>query len=338
MSGFRKAEKKKAWIKVALTGPSGAGKTYSALKIARGMGGKIAFIDTENGSASLYADEFDFDVLEIDAPYTVKKFIEAIDQALRENYSIIVIDSISHVWAGEGGLLAQKEELDARGASGDRKNKNQYANWASITKEHEKFKAWLLKADCHMICTMRSKQDYALGDDGKVKKFGFAPVQREGMEYEFTLVLDLAMNHSAGASKDRTKLFDGQFFTPSEATGEALIKWLNSGKGELTKVPHAKIAPESELEEIGKSLDEHLSGAGAFGAYRELKIDARRQQTHGKASPSQVRMLQNKSKAKGLSEAAFEQLLIDTNKNPDPREVEFKHGVNEIVQALDRIG
>jgi hypothetical protein len=207
------------------------------------MGGKIAFIDTENGSASLYADEFDFDVQEIDAPYTIKKFIDAIDTALKDDYRILIIDSISHAWAGEGGLLAQKEELDARGAAGDRKNKNQYANWASITKEHEKFKAWLLKADCHMICTMRSKQDYALGEDGKVKKLGMAPIQREGMEYEFTTVLDIAMNHTAAASKDRTKLFDNQFFTPSEQTGEALMKWLNKGKGEL---PHSKTASAME--------------------------------------------------------------------------------------------
>jgi hypothetical protein len=234
--GFRKADRKKAWLKIAITGPSGSGKTYSALQIAAGMGKKIAVIDTENGSASLYSDKIEcgFDVLEIDAPYTIDKYTNAMAIALKEGYEVLIIDSISHAWAGEGGLIAQKDDIDSRGGKND---KNKFTNWGAITKQHEKFKSWLLKVDIHLIVTMRSKQDYVIGEGNKPIKVGMAPVQREGMEYEFTSVLDLAMNHSAAVSKDRTGLLDGTLFTPTIETGQHLLAWLNGGSGELVRRP-----------------------------------------------------------------------------------------------------
>jgi len=253
---FSKAEKKKAWMKVAITGPSGSGKTYSALLMASGMGKRVAVIDTENGSASLYADEFEFDVLEIDPPYTVRAYIDALQAAIAANYEVVVIDSISHAWAGEGGLLQQKEEADARGGKGER---NKFTNWGQVTKQHEQFKASLLKADIHMIVTMRSKQDYVLAEGNIPKKVGMAPIQREGMEYEFTTVLDMAMNHSAQSSKDRTKLFDGKIFIPTRQSGEQLIQWLNSGKGELkrSEIPSPKdVVPQPK---------NNASGTGTIG-------------------------------------------------------------------------
>jgi hypothetical protein len=229
--------------------------------MAQGIGPKIALIDTENKSASLYADRFSFDTLDIDPPYTVQKYVDAIKLALDGGYDVLIIDSISHVWAAEGGLLSKKEELDARGAGGDRKHKSHFANWGAITKDHEVFKAWLLKANIHMICTMRSKQEYAQMSDGSVKKLGMAPIQRDGMEYEFTTVLDLAMNHSAQASKDRTSLFDGQFVTPSKETGENFMRWLNSGKGELKKPAEVRQLHE-ELKRKGKEMFEEADRLG----------------------------------------------------------------------------
>ena len=226
---FKKAERKQAKLKLALTGPSGSGKTYSGLKIAAGLGKKIAVIDTENDSASLYAGQVgipEFDTCPISPPYTIEKYRAAIKAAVQAGYDVLVVDSLSHAWQGEGGLLEQKEALDARGRG------NSYTNWATITKQHEAFKSEILNADVHMICTMRSKQEYAqMEENGKkvVKKLGMAPIQRDGMEYEFTVVLDMAMNHTAEASKDRTSLFDGKIFTPSEKVGEALLKWLQGG-------------------------------------------------------------------------------------------------------------
>jgi hypothetical protein len=222
---FQKAVRKNVKLKLAITGPSGSGKTYSALRLAAGMSKKVCVIDSENKSASLYADKFNFDVCEIMPPFTVEKYIESIDAAEKAGYEVIVLDSISQMWAGEGGLLEQKEAIDARGG-------NSFSNWRVITKQHEKFKSAMLQSTCHLIATMRSKQDYAMQSDdkGKVapKKLGLAPIQRAELEYEYTIVFDIAMDHNAKTSKDRTDLFRDEIFQVTEATGEKILKWLSS--------------------------------------------------------------------------------------------------------------
>jgi hypothetical protein len=259
---FKKAERKKAWLKLAYTGPSGSGKTYSALLVAKGMGGRIAVVDTENESAQLYAglpEMPEFDHLSIDPPYTIEKYTAAIKLALDQGYENLIIDSLSHAWAGEGGLLDQKEALDARGGKGE---KNKFANWGAITKQQEHFKAWLLKADIHLQVTMRSKQDYVLTEGNKPVKVGLAPVQREGMEYEFTTVFDLAMNHSAQASKDRTGLFDSKVFVPSEETGKALIAWLNGGAGERERKPSSAIDEAAKRDHSPNHSQKNTAGGG----------------------------------------------------------------------------
>lgn len=237
MSKFTPATRAQVKLKLAIAGPSGSGKTYSALLMASGIGKRIAVIDTENRSASLYADlesgplaGVRFDVLNIFPPYTVPKYLDAIEDAQKAGYDVLIIDSISHSWAGEGGLLDKKGALDQR------PNSNAYTNWAPITKEHEAFKAKILNADIHTIVTMRSKQDYILeqNDRGKSapKKVGLAPVQREGTEYDYAVVFDLAMDHNAMASKDRTSMFDGLVFKPTKETGASLLGWLNKGAHE----------------------------------------------------------------------------------------------------------
>jgi hypothetical protein len=242
---IRKAEKRQGWLRIAITGPSGSGKTFSALRIAKGIAkrlsdllgrpAKILVIDAENKSSEDYADRFDFDVIDIAPPYTVGKYIDAIEAAYAAGYDIVLLDGISPVWAGEGGLLQQKEQIDSRGG-------NQYTNWAPITKLHEHFRSHILHNRAHLICTMRSKQDYILEDNGKGKqaprKVGMSPIQREGMEYEFTVCLDLAMDHHAVASKDRTSMFaDGQIVLPTEDVGSALLEWRLNGKEALPPTP-----------------------------------------------------------------------------------------------------
>jgi hypothetical protein len=272
---FKKAERTQARLKIALTGPSGSGKTFSALIIAAGIGKKIAVVDTENGSASLYADMdkgplagISFDTLEIVPPYTIGKYLEAIDAAEKAGYDVLVVDSISHAWAGEGGLLDKKTALDARGG-------NSYTNWATITPEQERFKARILQADMHIICTMRSKQDYVLelNEKGKQapRKVGLAPIQRDGMEYEFTTVLDIAMDHNAAASKDRTGLFDGQIFKPTKETGVKIMKWLKAGKpvavsAPLAATPKPETAAAKPLARVPDEFDpKALAPEGAAG-------------------------------------------------------------------------
>ncbi|MBR0076543.1 MAG: ATP-binding protein [Synergistaceae bacterium] len=225
---FRKAEKKKAKLRLAITGVAGSGKTYGALKIAQGLGGKIAMIDTENGSGDLYSDKFDYDVCSIKAPYTVQKYLQAIQEAEKAGYDVLIIDSLSHAWAGEGGLLDLQGKITDSSRSG-----NSWAAWRQITPQHNRLIEMILSSKCHVIATMRSKTEYIQveNDKGKneVKKLGLAPIQRDGVDYEFTTVFDLNLNHFASVSKDRTGIFDGQIFQLSEETGQTLNEWLEKG-------------------------------------------------------------------------------------------------------------
>ena len=226
---FKKAVRKQAKLRLALCGPSGSGKTFGSLKIAQGLApsGRIALIDTERGSGELYADVVDYDIATLAPPYTPDRYIALIQEAEAAHYDVLIIDSLSHAWTGLGGVLDMHERA-ATAAKG-----NSWAAWREVTPAHNALVDAMLGADLHLITTMRTKTAYEVIDsDGKKKpvKIGLAPVQREGMEYEFTLVLDLTVDgHIATASKDRTRVFDGQHFTPAIATGEALRQWLETG-------------------------------------------------------------------------------------------------------------
>lgn len=223
---IRKAERKKAKLRLGIAAPSGAGKTYSALLLAFGLGGKVGLIDTEHGSGDLYADLGEYDIIPIEAPYTVDKYVKAIKMFEEAGFTTIIIDSLSHAWAGDGGLLDKQGKMADRGT-------NSFAAWRTITPEHNNLVDAMLRSPCHIIATMRAKQEYVLetNEKGKQqpKKVGMAPVQREGMEYEFTVMLDVDMNHIASASKDRTSLFDGRFWKIDQATGNQLLAWLEMG-------------------------------------------------------------------------------------------------------------
>ena len=224
MSVFRKAERRKAKLRLAITGPAGSGKTYGALLIALGLEGKIAVIDTENGSANLYAHLGDFDTCQLTPPFDPRKYIQTIHEAENEGYNVIIIDSLSHEWAGEGGSLSLQGKIANTKYRG-----NTYAAWRDVTPLHDALIQTILASPCHIIATMRSKTDYA-NDNGKPIKVGLAPVQRDGMDYEFSLVFDLNNEHTVTVSKDRTSLFDGQSFSLSPEVGSKLLEWLNSGK------------------------------------------------------------------------------------------------------------
>lgn len=223
---IRKAERKKAKLRLGLSGPSGSGKTFSALKLAFGLGGKVGMIDTEHGSGDLYAHLGDYDIINIEAPYIAKKYLDAIKAFEAAGYGTIIIDSLSHAWAGDGGLL------DKQGKAADRL-KNSYTAWREVTPDHNALVDAMLQSSCHIIAAMRSKTEYVLeeGANGKKvpRKIGMAPVQRDGMEYEFTVFLDITHDHTATPSKDRTGLFDGEYFQISEKTGQSLLAWLESG-------------------------------------------------------------------------------------------------------------
>lgn len=250
---IRKAERKKAKLRLGIAAPSGAGKTYGALLLAFGLGGKIGLIDTEHGSGDLYAHLGDYDIITIDAPYTVNKYLQAISAFEDAGYNTIIIDSLSHAWAGDGGLL------DKQGKIADSGRANGFAAWRTITPEHNALVEAMLRSPCHVIATMRAKQEYVLetNDKGKQtpKKVGLAPVQRDGMEYEFTVMLDIDMNHVASASKDRTSQLDGRYFKIGADTGKELLAWLESG-AEPQTMPEERIAEFVHAISNSESMEE----------------------------------------------------------------------------------
>ena len=234
MGSLRKAERKSAKIRLGLASPSGGGKTYSALLIARGLASswdKIAVIDTENGSADLYSQLGDYNVLSLTAPYHPQRYIDAIHECEEAGMEVIIIDSITHEWSGVGGCLEiQQNEVDKQ------RVKNTYTAWKVVTPIHQKFIDAILQSRCHIITTVRSKTDYMQVDDNgrkSIQKVGMAQVTRDGFEYELTISLDLDENHRAVVSKDRTNLFEGRpAFVPTIETGEILKQWCESGVNE----------------------------------------------------------------------------------------------------------
>jgi hypothetical protein len=233
---FEKATRKKAKLRLALTGPSGSGKTYGALQIAKGIGGRVAVIDTEKGSASLYSHMLDFDVLELNPPYTPERFIEAVKSAESAGYDIVIIDSITHEWSGVGGCLELLEEIAAAKYRG-----NTWSAWNEITPRHRAFLDGLLRTSMHVIATTRSKTETTqteVNGKKKVVRLGMKAEQRDGVEYEFTTVLDLIHDgHYAVASKDRTGLFGGDPKPITQETGSILLEWLESGEAEIDITP-----------------------------------------------------------------------------------------------------
>jgi hypothetical protein len=228
---IRKAARFKSKLRLGLAGPSGAGKTMSALKLAHGIAGdkgKIIMIDTERGSGDLYAHLFDYDIITLEPPYTPSRYVEAIQLAEGAGADVIILDSLSHAWSDEGGILDQADKLQARSG-------NRFTVWADLTPQHRKLVGGMLNSRCHIIATTRSKQDYVVEKDdqngkSRVKKLGMAPVQRDGMEYEFTIFMDIDQNHIASTSKDRTNLFANRFFQIDEKIGEEILRWLNTGE------------------------------------------------------------------------------------------------------------
>jgi hypothetical protein len=220
---LHKASRKKASIKMSLQGPSGSGKTYSSLLIAYGLCNdwtKIAVIDSENHSSELYSHLGSYNVLQLSAPYTPEKYTQAIEACGQAGMQVIIIDSISHEWEY---ILENHAAMTG----------NSFTNWQRIGLRHKAFIQAVLNAKAHIIVTTRTKQDYVLNErNGRMvpEKVGLKAVQREGLDYEMTLVFDLTMKNTATASKDRTGLFFGK---PEHKlgidTGVLIHQWCNAG-------------------------------------------------------------------------------------------------------------
>jgi len=236
---FTKAVKTQAKLRLCLIGPAGSGKTYSALSIGTGLAkllgkGKVALIDTEHGSASKYAGLFDFDTLQLDS-FSAENYMAGIKDA--SGYDVLIIDSLSHAWSGIGGILDQKNVMDARGG-------NSFMNWGKLTPVLNRLVETILASDTHIICTLRSKMEYVQEKDdrGKVtiRKVGMQPVMRDGIEYEFDLVGDMDQDNNFMVSKTRCPELSGQVVKhPNGQISKALHAWLTDGS-------EAKAAPEAK--------------------------------------------------------------------------------------------
>ncbi len=260
---LRKATRQKAKIRLGLSAVSGGGKTYSALLIAYGLCGdwsKVALIDTENGSGDLYADLGPYNVLPLAPDFTPEKYIQAIKACEAAGMDVIIIDSITHEWDGKGGCL---EIVDKAGG--------RYQDWAKVTPRHQAFIDAIIGSSCHVITTVRRKQDYEMTktQDGKVKveKAGMKEVTREGFEYELTVNLEMDTRHNATASKDRTGLFiDRPAFVPTVDTGKLIRQWCEQGVDMDTEIMEGierikMCQTPTEMKAVKAALPSHVTSS-----------------------------------------------------------------------------
>lgn len=241
---LKKAERKQVKLRLNLSAPSGAGKTMSALRMAKGLIGdwsKIAVIDTENGSASLYSHLGEFNTIELTPPFTPESYIEALTLCAKAGMECVIIDSSSHEWTC---LLEQNQTLADASYRG-----NTWAAWSKTTPRHDKFLSAVLHAPFHVITCTRSKTE-TVQEGGKVKKIGMKDEQRSGWEYELTVSLEIDRDtHMATPSKDRTNLFEGkQPFIITEDTGAEILEWCNTGA--KLKTPEEKLNEATTLAEL----------------------------------------------------------------------------------------
>ena len=236
---LKQSERKNTRIKLALQGGSGTGKTMSALLMAYGITGdwnKIAVIDTES-SANLYAHLGTYQVLSLATPYTPENYIKAIEICEQSGIEVIIMDSISHTWEF---LLGFHASLTG----------NSFVNWGKITPRYNTFIQKILQSNTHILCTMRTKQDYVLNEkNGKYvpEKSGTKAIMREGVDYEFTIVLNMDLNHQAKVTKDRTGIFKNQeVFIPSVDTGKSILQWC-SNDAKVVEMSNLKLNQNGSL-------------------------------------------------------------------------------------------
>jgi hypothetical protein len=267
---FKKAERTQLYLRCALFGPSGSGKTMTALRMAKGIAGKMgvsfAVIDTEARSASKYADRIPFDVDDLNGK-TIDHYIAAMQEAAKGGYKVLVIDSLSHAWR------ELTDEVDRIAQSGT--NRNTFSAWGKVSPKQKRLVDAILNYPGHIITTMRSKTEWviAANKDGKAvpEKMGLAPEQGKGIEYEFDLLVELNQRHEATVTKDRTGKFqDETIEKPGEEFGIALYDWLSSGKPAVPVVVETSSLPAKTSAPVSKPRSTKAA-AGKTGAQGTVK-------------------------------------------------------------------
>ena len=304
MLELKKAQRSKAYLKLGLSAPSGGGKTLGALLIAYGLmqekhpnlsdeelWEKIAIIDTENGSGQLYVGAEHqntkigvYNALTLTAPFEVQKYIQALDLCVKHGIEVGIIDSTTHAWSGEGGLLEQQQNVTKRVG-------NSYVAWREITPLHNDFVEKMLQVPLHIIATMRAKQEYVQdkNDSGKttIRKVGLEPEQRKGMEYEFTAFFEVDVDHKAYGSKDRTSIYDQKYFTINPEVGKTFMRWLESGVD--TKAEVIGVTEASPMEAKENLLDDVIGLLKELGGSANEEVHAIVTKHHSSGNPNAIK-------------------------------------------------
>jgi hypothetical protein len=273
MSSFQRAQKTQARLRLALIGPAGAGKTYTALELAKHLGGKVAVVDTEHGSAAKYADLYEFDTVAL-TDFSPEGYISLLREAEQAGYDVVVLDSLTHEWKW---CLEEVDNVKAR-----TKNPNSFAAWKDITPRHNSLTEAILQSSCHVIGTMRMKMEYVLEEDEKgrkvPRKVGMAPVQRDGVEYEFDLIGDLDLDNTLVVSKTRCPALAGKVIRKPGAELAAVLKeWLGTGIAAPAVTPTA-VPPKAAVPSDPEKQEGAGNGAAAatFEQPDELAKERRR--------------------------------------------------------------
>ncbi|MBK6089662.1 AAA family ATPase [Ruminococcus difficilis] len=260
---FEPASRAKSKARIAVTGPSGSGKTLSSLLLAYGLTGdwnKVAIIDTEHGRARFYAERKEYGIgkflyQRLDPPYSPERYIDYVTSAAQSvgEDGCVIIDSFSHAWDNEGGVLDIKDKIASRN------DKNSYTAWSEAGKIQNSLVNTILSVECHTITTMRAKMAYAMEEDdrGRMKpvKIGLAPVQRDNTEYEFDIVFQIDRQHNATLSKDTTFLDRWSGVIDAEL-GKQLGDWLNSG----VELPRCADCGKVIMSDGKRSVDQIVTG------------------------------------------------------------------------------
>jgi hypothetical protein len=304
---LKKAQRKQAYLKLGMSAPSGGGKTIGALIIAYGLmkekhpsipeselWDKIAVLDTENGSGELYVGADvgqlhigEYSAITVSSPFTAEKYIAGMDMMQEAGIEVCILDSTTHLWSGTGGLLERQTDAVKRN------NGNSYTAWREVTPLHNLFVEKMLQCHMHVIATMRSKTEYVQEKDpltGKtvIKKLGLNPVQKDGMEFEFTIFFDTDDTHMTRATKDRTSMWaDGSYFKIIPDTGKRIMKWLQSSSSEPEKI--VAIEPVSHDELFTQQKEELVSLINSATPEVKAKMSAVCKEYDPSGNPNKVK-------------------------------------------------
>lgn len=334
--GFKKAIRENIWAKVLEIAPSGGGKSYGALRVAQGLRNslakdtgndeRIAYIGTEGSRDKYYADEFDYDLLQLKAPFTPESYIDAVDEAIDNGYKVIVIDQISAEWAGKGGLLEVHSKMSG----------NSYTNWSKITPRHEKFMDKILDSDAFIVATVRGKDKYVLEDqDGKQipRKVGIGYSQRDDLEFLFTVAVTIEQDtHYFTSVKDNTHLFENRNDILSEKDGELIYKWATGGDVKSKQKELDKVKEEAKAKIALKAEDEAKQMA--------KEVETKKKKEEGKLSLKELKdsIL---IKCKELSDRGKRQDVISTlkdlNGSPNPNDITDKAIAEKVIKVFESL-